>query len=83
MLLEPRKFWHWQRGLLREGRPESHALSPTSARLVHLKDYKEFPVTLRTDPMVIELLTATLVLITGLYAWVTFRILGANEKAVT
>lgn len=32
--------------------------------------------------MVIELLTASLVLITGLYAWITFRILRANEKVV-
>lgn len=30
----------------------------------------------------IELLTAALVLITGFYAWVTFRILRANEAAV-
>jgi hypothetical protein len=32
--------------------------------------------------MVIELLTAALVLITGFYAWVTFRIHRANEKVV-
>lgn len=32
--------------------------------------------------MIIELLTAALVLITALYAWATYRILRANEKIV-
>jgi len=29
-----------------------------------------------------ELLTATLVVVTGFYAWATFRILKANDKVV-
>lgn len=32
--------------------------------------------------MTIELLTGTLVVITGFYAWVTFRIMMANERTV-
>ena len=32
--------------------------------------------------MVLELLTAALVIITGFYAWATFKILRANEKVV-
>ena len=31
----------------------------------------------------IEILTAVLVIITGFYAWATFRILRANEKVVS